>query len=67
MPLYDYRCLECEHVQEENVKMEARNNDQVCEKCGGRSIHALVTAPKAQTYRLGAAWGGPGKHNLGEV
>lgn len=42
MPVYDYKCKECEHVWEENHSM----NDPdilVCPKCGKESAKKLIS------------------------
>lgn len=54
MPIYEFKCTECEHVKDEIVKMGTTTTE--CEKCG---------KPTAKTMGsfLFAAHGLPNGHN----
>ena len=41
MPIYDFQCLECEEVHEENIPMsEAESEMELgCEKCTTKTLH----------------------------
>lgn len=41
---YDYKCDNCNHVQEENHPMSGPKEKIVCEKCGG-SMKKMISAP----------------------
>ena len=38
MPVYEYKCEKCNHVQEKFHKM-ADNNEEKCEKCEAKAEH----------------------------
>lgn len=46
MPIYDYKCKECEHVQEESHSWKEEPVIQ-CVKCGSTKTHRVVlSAPR---------------------
>lgn len=45
MPLYEFKCPECGHDQEEICKFEDKQK-QICEKCG-KLLVAKVSAARA--------------------
>ena len=53
MPIYDYKCSDCEH----QIEVIQKINDEpmiVCPKCSKRSLKKLVSAP---SFRLkGGGW-----------
>ena len=38
MPTYDYKCHECQHVQEEIHPMSGPNYEVICKKCGSKKM-----------------------------
>jgi putative FmdB family regulatory protein len=46
MPYYDFKCVSCEHTQEELVKMGT--NESICEKCGAKAEKSM------SSYRFNA-------------
>lgn len=45
MPLYDYQCFECEHIQEEMHDFSGPKEPIICKKCGSRKMHKLIGKP----------------------
>lgn len=37
MPIYEYHCTGCDLLREEMRKVEKRDDDPPCSKCGGRT------------------------------
>ena len=53
MPIYDYKCSNCEH-QFELIQKFSDQPAEVCLECGKKSIQKLVSAP---SFRLkGGGW-----------
>ena len=53
MPIYEYKCLKCEH-QFEIIQRLSDNPLESCPECGQTSIKKLVSAP---SFRLkGGGW-----------
>ena len=46
MPIYEYRCKECEHIFDDYLSVSNRDKPlrQPCPECGKRSITKLVSA-----------------------
>ena len=45
MPVYDYECTECKHVQEETHPMKDMPQETKCEKCGKKAVRVFLKAP----------------------
>ena len=53
MPIYDYKCSECEH-QIELIQKISDDPKTVCPKCNKKSLNKLISAP---SFRLkGSGW-----------
>jgi len=53
MPIYDYKCSECEH-QIELIQKISDDPKTVCPKCKKKSLKKLISAP---SFRLkGSGW-----------
>ena len=53
MPIYEYKCLKCEH-QFEVIQRFSDNPVEICPKCKKKKIKKLISAP---TFRLkGSGW-----------
>ena len=53
MPIYEYKCLKCEH-QFEVIQRFSDNPVESCPECNTKSVQKLVSAP---TFRLkGGGW-----------
>ena len=53
MPIYEYKCLKCEH-QFEVIQRFSDNPVEICPKCKKKKIKKLISAP---TFRLkGGGW-----------
>ena len=53
MPIYDYKCSECEH-QIELIQKISDDPMTVCPKCNKKSLKKLISAP---SFRLkGSGW-----------
>ena len=53
MPIYEYKCLNCEH-QFEVIQRFSDNPVEICPKCKKKKIKKLISAP---TFRLkGGGW-----------
>lgn len=42
MPLYEFHCKVCGHSEDFMLKMEDRNTEQDCWKCGGPMAHVIT-------------------------
>lgn len=42
MPLYDYRCLDCEHTFEKQVKLANADEKQECPKCAAMNSEKFI-------------------------
>ena len=53
MPIYEYKCLKCEH-QFELIQRFSDNPVEICPKCKKNKVKKLISAP---TFRLkGGGW-----------
>ena len=52
MPLYDFKCSECESIEEKLVKLEDVG-EQYCEKCGNKLEKCL---PLSNFALKGSGW-----------
>lgn len=54
MPLYDYKCTECDHAFERNSKIADRKIpcEDPCTECGGEIVQ-VIHAPKIISGRSG--------------
>lgn len=75
MPLYDYRCGNCDHTVSMLRPMAHRNDPAECTACGKGPLHLQVSAPRTviikggpfraatpQQQLAGPAAAGPGTH-----
>jgi putative FmdB family regulatory protein len=46
MPLYEYRCTRCGHMQESYRKLHERLVAGTCEKCGDLAVFVISPGPK---------------------
>lgn len=44
MPVYQFRCIECEKLQDKYLKIASRNVGQYCEDCGGPVLREVTAA-----------------------
>lgn len=51
MPLYDFRCRTCEHVEELLVTLSESSNAQTCSKCGAAAERQTVSRVNLQSAR----------------
>lgn len=42
MPIYDYRCRDCDEAFEKNVKMAEMNDPQECPHCGAMDTFKFI-------------------------
>ena len=56
MPIFEYRCGNCDEVFE-HLKLGASDTRVECPQCGGRKVEQLFSVFAAQTRRNGAASG----------
>jgi putative FmdB family regulatory protein len=52
MPLYEYRCDDCQHLNTVLVYSWSKNPDPVCSRCGGSSLTRLVSR-----FAVHRSWG----------
>jgi len=43
MPIYEYRCEECEERFEKLVRSSAQPCEPVCPKCGSKQVHKALS------------------------
>ena len=43
MPIYEYRCAECEEKFELFVRSAARQNAPTCPRCGSQRVHKAIS------------------------
>lgn len=43
MPTYEYKCEDCEHVQEEFHAMSGPNYEITCNKCNSKNIKKILS------------------------
>lgn len=48
MPIYDYKCSVCEHIQEEMHPMSGAITPVSCAKCGNKKMEKVVGIPYAK-------------------
>jgi len=48
MPIYEYRCLKCESIQEVLVGVENREETPSCPSCGGTAFQKIMSAPHSR-------------------
>ena len=58
MPIFDFRCSECDHVFDELVKSADATEAVQCSKCGSKKVERLVSVFAASGSRSEGA-GGP--------
>ncbi len=44
MPIYEYRCSECEERFEKLVRLGTSTSEIECPKCGGQRVEKLISA-----------------------
>jgi putative FmdB family regulatory protein len=67
MPLYEYRCDECQHLNTVLVYSWSKNADPACSRCGGSRLTKLVSR-----FSVRRSWGesldwAPGGETLTDV
>ena len=55
MPLRDYLCPQCGHLQESLIRHEEDEDTLVCDRCGGGGMERQLSAPAA--YGFGGGGG----------
>ena len=48
MPIYEYRCLACENIQEVLVGVGNREETPTCSSCGGTTFQKLISAANSR-------------------
>ncbi|MCD6385759.1 zinc ribbon domain-containing protein [Candidatus Sumerlaeota bacterium] len=48
MPIYEYRCKECNHRFEDLIRNESEAHSVKCPKCGSKSIEKLMSSAGIQ-------------------
>jgi putative FmdB family regulatory protein len=59
MPLYDFKCEECEHEFEEQVKLEkleAEPDHVECPSCGEAGCKRMITNPRHYSHVSWSKW-----------
>ena len=51
MPLFDYRCVECDHISERNCHHSVEAID--CDECGNTATKVLLSAPSIGMLKMG--------------
>jgi putative FmdB family regulatory protein len=49
MPIYEYRCLSCQHVFSKLQRMSAGSGDVTCPKCSSSDVERLVSTFASST------------------
>jgi putative FmdB family regulatory protein len=67
MPLYEYRCDDCQHLNTVLVYSWSKNTDHTCSRCNGSSLTRLVSR-----FAIRRSWGesldwAPGGETLTDV
>ncbi len=60
MPIYEFRCAQCEHVQEVIVtssNASSNETEMTCGKCGGEELERILSTV---SYAMGAGKSDPG-------
>ena len=55
MPLYEFRCEQCEHVIERLCRMGSNGKGLKCPKCGGGKLRRLMSVFAARTKGEGGS------------
>jgi putative FmdB family regulatory protein len=55
MPIYEYRCENCDETFEELIYRQADEDEVVCPSCGGRQVERNLSAPALTGPGGGAA------------
>jgi putative FmdB family regulatory protein len=58
MPIFDFRCSECDHVFDELVKSADSIDAVQCSKCGSKKVERLVSVFAASGSRPEGSGGG---------
>lgn len=45
MPIYEFQCTKCGHVQETLVRTSLERESPTCEECGATQLERLISAP----------------------
>ena len=59
MPIYVYKCQECEHLFEEflpKIPKEGEKIDAVCPQCGSENVNRYFGAEKTDFVLKGRGW-----------
>lgn len=51
MPLYDYKCTECEHEEELIVSFKDLNENQYCDVCKKETLERKISAPGGFSFK----------------
>jgi putative FmdB family regulatory protein len=54
MPIYEYKCEDCEKVSEVLVKNRANESSVVCPECQSANLSKLISAPGALITKGGS-------------
>lgn len=54
MPIYDFRCQECEKVSEFLLSKFSDSRALACDGCGSQNLERLITAPRLLKDRANA-------------
>jgi putative FmdB family regulatory protein len=46
IPIYEYKCFQCEYIREEYRKVKDRLNESVCIHCGSHAVFVISPGPK---------------------
>lgn len=52
MPIYDYKCSQCDTVKEVIKKISELDREELCATCSGH-MDRLIVAPKLRLFRSG--------------
>ncbi len=52
MPIYEYRCEDCQHVSSALVYSWSKDTERTCARCSGANLNRLVSR-----FSVGRAWG----------
>ncbi len=55
MPIYEYRCADCGEKSSFFARSVFAEVEAVCERCGGKDMHRLISAVSFRSARGGAA------------
>ena len=57
MPIYEFRCAQCEHVQEILVSSSSTEVEMKCEQCQGEVLERILSRV---SYTMGSSSDSPG-------